>query len=460
MSALAVFCAWTALAQDGDGPAAPETDGEVWNRGVDAYRAGDVTNALEILRPLILSKTHGPRAAEVSGALAYEQGDLESAVRDMQIALRANPEDARANRNYTRAADKVPEVRERKHVEEVMKTLGQQGPDALLGAAAKECRALLKAFPEALTNDATRAVALCEALAKRAEKAADTWIPVKTAIAQSVTNEQQAMTITAQVEEGRAATLKAADALADLNYDGAADLAKSEEIFTRFWKLTAMPPAACAEDIACQTNAYANAENVNGRGWQQEALDFTRQFRRAFPAWAQQYEQQAQADTNKPPFTAEAQAEVSALSTEVEKLQIELTEDKSGDAAARGAKQLDVLKKLHRIQELLPNDGKGGGRNQQQQQQNQPNKDEQKNDPQKNDQQDQQDQQKPEDGQQQDQQEEQDQKEESGEEERQPKEDQAVEDVLRKAQERSDEHENAKKARMRNVPLPPNERDW
>ncbi|MCQ2388794.1 MAG: hypothetical protein MJ138_03695 [Kiritimatiellae bacterium] len=437
--AAAFSCVRIALSQDAAEAAAPETDGEAWNRGVEAYRAGDVTNALEILRPLVLSRTHGPRAAEVAGAIAYGQGDLENAARDMQIALRANPDDARANRNFTRAADKLPELREQKHLEEVMQSLGKQSPDALLGDAAKNCRAIMKEFPEALTNDAVRAVAMCEALAARAEKMADTWIPVKTAIAQSVTNEQQAMTITAQVEEGRAATLKAAEALADLNYDGAADLAKSEEVFTRFWKLTAMPPAACAEDVSCQTNAYANAEKVNGRDWQREALDFTRQFRRAFPAWAQQYEQQAQADTNKPPFTAEAQAEVSALSTEVEKLQIELAEDASGDAAARGAKQLDVLKKLHRIQELLPNDGKGGGQNQQKdKQQNQP-----QNQPQN--QQDQQNQQEQKDG---------------AEEEQQPKEDQDVEDVLRKAQERSDEHENEKKARMRNVPLPPNERDW
>ena len=39
-------------------------------------------------------------------------------------------------------------------------------------------------------------------------------------------------------------------------------------------------------------------------------------------------------------------------------------------------------------------------------------------------------------------------------------EDQEVEAVLKKAQERSDEHEAEKKARMRKAPLPPNERDW
>ena len=39
-------------------------------------------------------------------------------------------------------------------------------------------------------------------------------------------------------------------------------------------------------------------------------------------------------------------------------------------------------------------------------------------------------------------------------------EDQEIEAVLKKAQERSDEHEAEKKARMRGARLPPNERDW
>ena len=46
------------------------------------------------------------------------------------------------------------------------------------------------------------------------------------------------------------------------------------------------------------------------------------------------------------------------------------------------------------------------------------------------------------------------------EEEEENPEDQEIEAVLKKAQERSDEHEAEKKARMRKAPLPPNERDW
>ena len=47
------------------------TDGEVWNKGVDYYRAGDTTNALATLRPLMLRRTHGARAAEVVGAIRH-----------------------------------------------------------------------------------------------------------------------------------------------------------------------------------------------------------------------------------------------------------------------------------------------------------------------------------------------------------------------------------------------------
>ena len=44
--------------------------------------------------------------------------------------------------------------------------------------------------------------------------------------------------------------------------------------------------------------------------------------------------------------------------------------------------------------------------------------------------------------------------------EQESSEDAEVESILRKAQERNDEHEAEKKARMRKAPLPPNERDW
>ena len=72
----------------------PVTDGEIWNEGVEYFRNNDVTNALRVLRPLMLSKTHGARAAEVVAKLEYDRGNLEEAAGAAQIALRAAPEDA------------------------------------------------------------------------------------------------------------------------------------------------------------------------------------------------------------------------------------------------------------------------------------------------------------------------------------------------------------------------------
>jgi len=476
---------------------APETDGEIWNRGVDLYRAGDHTNALAVLRPLILSKTHGARASELVGAMEYGQGmkrggegaaeslrSLESAAADFQLALRSSPEDPRMNRNFTRAADRLPELREQARVERVVKELGSQDPGALLGGGVKDARSMMIEFPAALTNDARIAVARCEAMSKRAERLSDMWIAVKAGVAQSVTNEQQAMTISGQVEEARAATEAAAEALGDLDPEAQDRLAKAETSLTRFWKLAVMPPAACDEAIQAQTNSLIAAATVNGRDWQRESLDFTRAFRAKFPMWAQAYEQQAQADTNKPPFTKEAQDEISALATEVEKLQIELCGEEmtlahskperkgGGKAADHAVKEFEALKKLNRIRELLPKDKNGGGGQQNQQNQNQQNNDQNQDKQNQNQNQDQKDQNQDQDKDKQDQgQDQQNQDQEKNEEDQkkdeekqaaaqEQKDDSQVEDMLRKAQERSDQHDADKKARMRKAPLPANERDW
>ena len=170
-----------------------------------------------------------------------------------------------------------------------------------------------------------------------------------------------------------------------------------------------------------------------------------------FPAWAQAYERQAQADTNKPPFTAEAQAKISALANELEKLQIECCQK------SLPPKQEKSLELLRRIRELLPKDNDGGGRGQtppqpQSGKNDKDNQDQNGNDRSKDERQDRQN-----GGQD----EKEDEKEESaGENGRQDEKDQELEAVLKKAQERNDEHEAEKKARMRKAPLPPNERDW
>ena len=425
------------------------TDGEVWNEGVSFYRDGDVTNALKTLRPLLLSKTHGARAAEVIAKLEYEKGNLEAAANAAQIALRAAPEDAKANRNFTRATDRLPAIREEEHLKSVLKAAEGKDPGSLLLAATKDCRALMSESGTYRTNRAEKAVALADALSKRAERLSDSWIPVRELIAQSVTNEEQAATISAQIDAARRKTKDAAKRLSDLDTEAYPLLSDVEHDFTRFVKLTVMPPAAMDEDLVAQSNAWMDAEQFNGRSWQQDALDFTRAFREKFPAWARAYEQQAQSDTNKPPFTAEDQAKVSALATELEKIQLGCV-DKS-----LPPEQEKALEIINEIRELLPKDPNGGGQNQQQQQKN----DQQQNQNQQQQQQNQ-DQQQQNQDQQQSEGEDDKNKDEPDEGDQQDTEDQEVEAVLKKAQERSDEHEAEKKARMRRAPLPPNERDW
>ena len=431
------------------------TDGEVWNEGVSFYRDGDVTNALKTLRPLLLSKTHGARAAEVIAKLEYEKGNLEEAANAAQIALRAAPEDAKANRNFTRATDRLPAIREEEHLKSVLKAAEGKDPGSLLLAATKDCRALMSESGTYRTNRAEKAVALADALSKRAERLSDSWIPVRELIAQSVTNEEQAATISAQIDAARKKTKDAAKRLSDFDPEAYPLLSDAENDFTRFVKLTVMPPAAMDEDLVAQSNAWLDVEQFNGRSWQQDALDYTRAFRAKFPAWARAYEQQAQSDTNKPPFTAEDQAKISGLATELEKLQMECVEKSLPPS------QEDALRIINEIRELLPKDPNGGGQqqNQDQQQKNDQNQQQNQNQQDQN-QQNQQDQQQQNQDQQQDQGEDDKNKDETDEGDEQNAEDQEVEAVLKKAQERSDEHEAEKKARMRKAPLPPNERDW
>ncbi len=424
------------------------TDGEVWNEGVEYYQKGDVTNALRVLRLLLLSKSHGARAAEVVAKLEYERGNLEESASAAQIALRAAPEDAKANRNFTRATDKLPAEREKAHLESVMKAAEGKDPGSLLLAATKDCRDLMVEAGGYRTNRAERAVALADSLSKRAEKLADAWIPVSQLIAQSVTNEEQAATIMAQIETARNKTKSAAQKIGDFDPEGYSLVSDVEHDYTRFMKLTVMPPAAMDEDLVSQSNAWLDVEAFNGRSWQQDALDYTQVFRQKFPAWARAYEQQAQSDTNKPPFTAEDQAKISALATELEKLQLECIEKQLP------SNQEESLKLINQIRELLPKDNSSSQQSAANNQQNS-NQQPAANNQQNKDQQQSQDNQKNQDDQNKDEQED----EQEPEEEENPEE-QEVEAVLKKAQERSDEHEAEKKARMRKAPLSPNERDW
>ena len=417
--------------------ASGQSDAEVWNEGVDYYRSGDVTNALRVLRPLMLTRSHGARAAEVVAKLELERGNNEEAANAAQIALRANPNDAKANRNYTRAVDGLAELRETRLINDVLAQHQGADPGVLMMGATKESRKLMDAIAGYRTNDAVKAVALADELSGRALELSNLWLPVKVAICQAVTNEEQAATIVAQVDQARERTRLAARQTADMEPEAYSTMADVEHDCTRFLKMTILPPAAIGEGMESQSNAWTNAERLNGRDWQQEALDYTRAFRAKFPAWARAYEQQAQNDTNSAPFTAEDQAKISAMATELEKLQMEGLE--SGDKSI----QKRALDMIGEISDLMPKSKS-----------NQPNA-AQDGTPQQNDQGDGQ-----QNGEQEQQSEAADKEDGEAQSAEQPEDDKEIQAILRKAQERSDEHEADKKARMRKSPLPPNERDW
>ncbi len=469
-------------------PTAPTSDRDLWNRGYDAYVAGDATNALATLRGLVLSRTHGARAAEVVGALraadraaalaqakdaagvnaaaaALEPLRRAGAAADesaemMQLALRAAPDDPRANRNFTRAVTGLAALRDDLHVQEVLARTKDQAPQTLLAQAKRTALDVLTAQAALATNEAAVAVAQGEALARRAGELADALIPLKRQILQSVTNEQQAAELVGDVEATRDRARRAVEQLEDLSPEAADNLAAIETAFHRYWKSALEPPQALDADLLAQTNAYMDVEQENGRDWQTEALDATRLFRARFPEWAPRKAQEIQqkiqqGDTNAVPFTKEAQEEIAQLATRVEERQRKMLK------TALPPDQLEILRDLSRIRELMPKDNGGGGaQNQQQNPQQPPDKNQDKD---KNQDQDKNQNQQQNSDQGQDEPPQENEPQEQPEKEPPPEtsqEQKDVENLLRKAQERSEEHENEKKARMNKARLPPNERDW
>jgi Ca-activated chloride channel family protein len=426
-----------------------------YNAAYAYYRAKDLDKASETLRPLLTSKKNGARAGELLGKLLMEKAKekgaedpaakaeaLEEAASGFQRALRDTPKDERRNRNLTRSVSPLPEARETAHIGKVMKEHGQTSPDQLMGTMLAEQRAILEASYPAFTNEAPLLISTCEALAQRQEKQADLWIPLKQHMLQAVTNQQQQAQFAQQIELARDSMKGATAALQDLMPEAASDTAQVEPLVYAFWKAVAMPPAAIDEDILCQSNAIQkiNARYLENRDTQAEALPLTKLFRERFPAWAKQYQQQAQADTNMPPFTAEDQAKIEEIAAHTEKLQAEILEKKPSESERRVLQQ-QALKNLFEIRELLP---KQKGQGQQQQQQNQQQQ-------QKQDQQQQQQEQKQEEKKEEKQEQKQEQQKEA------PKD---VQEMLRRALDREKEHENDKKEKMRKIPMSPSERDW
>ena len=438
------------------------SDSEIWNEGVEHYRAQDVTNALSTLRPIMLSRTHGARAAEIVAKLEYDAARkpgaedalsrLEEAATAAQIALRANPDDPRLNRNFSLAVAKLPELRETKRINSLLESSKNTPPAQLLKKAVVESRQLLSDIPAIValsTNDADRAVAKADECGAAAGSLADTWLSLKEAVCRAVTNEKEVAAISLQVDELRKKTEEAARQISDIDADAAYGIAAAEDGFTGFYKAFVLPPEAVDEVIVNQSNACQNVAAECGRSWQNEALDFTRAFRAKFPAWAKAYEQATAADTNKPPFTAESQAKIADLATRLEKLQLDCIENPTLE------KQRKALDTAVEISKLIPKDEKSDKSQNSQSPDRNPNQN-QKNDKNGNDgSDDEENENRPDEDR-------------DGKDDGKDKNDASgdksdgkeIEAVLKKAQERSDEHEAEKKARMRRMRLPPNERDW
>ena len=350
------------------------SDRDIWNKGYDYWKDGDMTNALAILRTLTLSRTHGARAAEVVGAIRHAEREAELAKERnaaevhaegaaleplrracaaaeesasmMQLALRKSPDDPRVNRNFTRATAGVTELRDKLHVEEVLAQSKGRDPKQMLTEASREALALLRAQAGVLTNEAALAVAQSESLARRANKLADALIPLKRQVLESVTNEQQAATIVGDVEATRDVTLRAAEQLEDLSVDAGESLATAETAFHRYWKGVLDPPTALEEGLKAQTNALVDAERENNRDWQQEAAEFSQIFNNGLQAWTQQAcAQDMPTASNKPPFTVEVAQTVGAVMQELAKKQAEQIK------APKAEDQAQLLAGLTRVRE-------------------------------------------------------------------------------------------------------------
>ncbi len=437
------------------GVEAAEADRYRHNAAVAHFMGGDLAAAAEVARSLSRLPGHDA-AAELWGAAQFALADpatatnavaraqaLEQAGAGFQQALRAAPAEARRGRNLARALAPLPEARTAAHIEKVLAEHGQTPPDQLAATMLREQRAIRESIPGAFTNDAAAMISQLEALSSRQERNADLWIPLKKALLESpaLTNAQQRAMIGTHIEQTRDLMGSAASRLADLDGEGLADAARAGQAVYTFWRLLAMPPALLDEDIAVQTNAFAHPDRPRDppRPDQPEAAALTALFRERFPAWADQVQAQAQADTNAPSLTPEARAEIEQLAEEAEALQQRAVASATADE--RQPLQEQALKNLHRIRELLP---KQSSPQQQPQENPQPqNNDQQQDDQQQPQEQEQQQQEQPEQ-----------------QEDKRPEPPPDVQEVLRRALQREKEHEAEKRRQMREYPMPSDVPDW
>ncbi len=416
------------------------------------YKGDDTTNACSTLRSLLNSKAMGARAGELLGKILYDEAhtdrsaeepatqlkQMEEAAAAFQRSLRETPEDERCNRNLTRAVDPLKELRINAHIAEVLKEHGQSQPDGLIGTMLAEQRNLMDESFTLFTNSAPIMISSAEALAARQKKNADLWIPLKQQLLQAVTNQQEQAVLNQQIELGRDSMAGTAAAFEDILPEAAQESAQIEPLIYNFWKMVAPPNSIIDEDILYQSNTLAKIDRryLESRDSQLEARELTSMFIERFPPWADQYIQQAQSDTNMPPFTAEDKAAIEELAAHASKLQGEIIDRKLSAAEARPLQE-QALAELLEIREKLPKNPDSQQQQQQQQQQQ-----EQEQPPQEQPPEEQKEEKPPE----------------PKESQEKPPED--IQELLRRALEREKEHEEDKKKQMRNIPMLPSEKDW
>ena len=470
---------------DGDAPAAsvpgqPATGRDakvVYNEAVDAYLAGDATNAASLLLPLSANPDF-PAAAELYGAAEFKKSFdpvlatnaaervelLSGAARGFRTALAKNAGDERLQRNLYRATSALPVLRETAHVDAVLARHAQEQPPQLIARMLGEQRAVAEALRTLATNRSAAArISGLESLATRQRLVGDMWIPLKPALTnpQAVTNEQQRAMVGQMVEEARSAMDRAAQALEDVDEAAAVEpLALAENAAFGFWFMTAEPPGLIDEGILCETNVVDSPLKPKWplREDNATALALSKSFSERFPEWAKQYiaqdaqRRQQEGSTNAPSFTEENVAKINELMEQL--LWLQDYNCKTTNVADRVSGAREALSFLYKIRDLLPKDGGGSSSADQQQQQQAQNQQQEKQD-EKQDRQQQEQQENQQNEERQDEEQESKPAEESKDE---PPPD--VEEALRKALQREREHEADKQRQRREYPMPPNSRDW
>ena len=313
-----------------------------YNAALARYKDNDAAGAAETVYPMTMLPGQAA-AAELYGAARFREAEdpaaatntavrlkaLEEAGAGFQQALRQAPDDARRQRNLDRSIKHLPVLRESAHIEKVLAEHGQTPPEALLNRMMQEQRALLSEAPVSFTNPpAARMIRELEALGARQQANSDLWIPLKRALieSQAITNEEDRAQVAMQIEQARDAMKLGARQLADLDGAAMAPIARSEQIAYGFWQLLSMPPGLVAEAIQAQTNAWAHPETprIQYRPDQEDAAQLTKLFKDRFGPWADQVQQQAQADTNAPSLSPEDRAEIERLTAETVELHAQI----------------------------------------------------------------------------------------------------------------------------------------